>query len=98
MVKTLMVVCGTGIATSTVATGKIKDYLDSEGLGDQVKLLQSKISDEVSAIRNGDYDIVVSTTMVPSDIKSQVINGVPLITGIGKENVFSKIQEEIQKN
>lgn len=95
MVKSLMVVCGTGIATSTIATGKIKTYLESEGLSSKVKLLQSKISDEVSAIRNGDYDIVVSTTIVPNDIKDKVINGVPLITGIGKENVFNKIKDAI---
>lgn len=95
MVKSLMVVCGTGIATSTIATGKIKAYLDSEGLLDKVKLLQSKISDEVSAIRNGDYDIVVSTTMVPSDIKDKVINGVPLITGVGAQAVFDNIKKSI---
>ncbi|CUW09127.1 PTS sugar transporter subunit IIB [Leuconostoc gasicomitatum] len=91
MVKSLMVVCGTGIATSTIATGKIKAFLSSEGKDKEVKFLQSKISDEVSAIRNGDYDIVVSTTMVPHEIQDKVINGVALLTGIGTQKVFDQI-------
>lgn len=97
MAKRLMVVCGTGIATSTVATGKIKDYLEKEGLSQEVTFLQSKIADEVSAIKNDDYDIVVSTTMVPTEIKDKVINGVPLLTGIGVDKVFDEIKEDIKK-
>ncbi|ADG41244.1 phosphoenolpyruvate-dependent sugar phosphotransferase systemEIIB, probable galactitol specific [Leuconostoc kimchii IMSNU 11154] len=95
MKKSLMVVCGTGIATSTIATGKIKAYLEKEGLLDNVKFLQSKISDEVGAIRNGDYDIVVSTTIVPNDIKEKVINGVPLLTGVGTQSVFDHIKNAL---
>lgn len=95
MAKSLMVVCGTGIATSTVATGKIKDYLESVGKNDQVKFLQSKIADEVSAIENDDYDIVVSTTMVPSAIKDKVINGVALLTGVGTQKVFDEIEAKL---
>ena len=36
--KTLMVVCGSGIATSTVVEGKIRDFLDSKGVLDKVKM------------------------------------------------------------
>ena len=95
MTKSLMVVCGTGIATSTIATGKVKEYLASVGKTDQVKFLQSKIADEVSAIENADYDIIVSTTMVPSAIKDKVINGVPLLTGVGTQKVFDEIEEQL---
>lgn len=94
--KTLMAVCGTGIATSTVATSKIKAYLEQEGLLDQVHFLQSKIADEVNPIANGDYDIVVSTTMVPENIKDKVINGVSLLTGINVNNVFDEIKTAIE--
>lgn len=94
--KDLMVVCGTGIATSTVATGKIKDYLEDQGLIDQVVFHQSKIADEVANIENGDYDIVVSTTMVPSNIKDKVISGVPLLTGIGIDSVLEEIKKEVE--
>lgn len=96
MAKSLMVVCGTGIATSTVATGKIKAYLEQEGLTSQVHFLQSKIADEVSAISNDEYDIVVSTTMVPSSIQSKVINGVPLLTGMGADKVLEEVKAKIE--
>ncbi|HWO78206.1 MAG TPA: PTS sugar transporter subunit IIB [Bacillus sp. (in: firmicutes)] len=91
--KKLLIMCGTGIATSTVVTGKVKTWLAENGLENQVQLYQSKISEELSRI--DDYDIVVSTTLVPDNIKSKVIDGVPLLTGIGKEEMFEKIKQQI---
>lgn len=91
--KKLLIMCGTGIATSTVVTGKVKTWLAENGLENQVQLYQSKISEELSRIN--DYDIVVSTTLVPDNIKEKVIDGVPLLTGIGKEEMFDKIKEQI---
>ncbi|KQL52960.1 PTS galactitol transporter subunit IIB [Heyndrickxia shackletonii] len=91
--KKLLIMCGTGIATSTVVTGKVKTWLAENGLENQVQLYQSKISEELSRIN--DYDIVVSTTLVPDNIKDKVIDGVPLLTGIGKEEMFEKIKEQI---
>jgi len=91
--KKLLIMCGTGIATSTVVTGKVKTWLSENGLGKQVKLYQSKICVELRRI--DEYDIVVSTTLVPDNIKDKVIDGVPLLTGIGKEEMFEKIKEQI---
>ncbi|MBU5267569.1 PTS sugar transporter subunit IIB [Virgibacillus proomii] len=91
--KTLLIMCGTGVATSTVVTGKIKDWLKENNLENTVKLYQSKISDEINSIDN--YDVVISTTIVPDNLKSKVINGVPLLTGVGKEDVFIQLKEKL---
>lgn len=91
--KKLLIMCGTGIATSTIVTGKVKTWLEENGLQNKVKLYQSKISEELSRI--DDYDIIVSTTLVPDNIKSKVIDGVPLLTGIGKETMFEQIKTQI---
>lgn len=91
--KKLLIMCGTGIATSTIVTGKVKTWLEENGLQNKVKLYQSKISEELSRI--DDYDIIVSTTLVPDNIKSRVIDGVPLLTGMGKEEMFEKIKTQI---
>nr|SFZ88763.1 PTS system, galactitol-specific IIB component [Loigolactobacillus rennini] len=91
--KKLMIMCGSGVATSTVVTGKVKSWLADEGLADQVKLYQSKVAEEVNHI--DDYDVIVSTTLVPANIKDKVINGVPLLTGVGAEAVFSEIKKEL---
>lgn len=91
--KKLLIMCGTGVATSTIVTGKVKTWLAENGLENKVKLYQSKISEELSRI--DDYDIIVSTTLVPDNIKSKVIDGVPLLTGIGKDTMFEKIKTQI---
>ncbi|MFU0792190.1 PTS sugar transporter subunit IIB [Virgibacillus proomii] len=91
--KKLLIMCGTGVATSTVVTGKIKDWLKENNLENTVKLFQSKISDEINSIDN--YDVVISTTIVPDHLKSKVINGVPLLTGVGKEDVFIQLKEKL---
>ncbi|MCP0888032.1 PTS sugar transporter subunit IIB [Ligilactobacillus sp. WILCCON 0076] len=93
--KKLMVMCGSGVATSTVVMGKIKNWLANEGLESEVKLYQSKVAEEVNHV--DDYDVVVSTTLVPESIKSKVINGVPLLTGVGTDVVFGKIKAELTK-
>ncbi|KRO00831.1 PTS sugar transporter subunit IIB [Companilactobacillus kimchiensis] len=92
--KKLMIMCGSGVATSTVVMGKVKQWLADEGLESQVKLYQSKVAEEVNHI--DDYDIVVSTTLVPDNIKDKVINGVPLLTGMGSDQVFEEIKKEIE--
>ncbi|MCI2028704.1 MAG: PTS sugar transporter subunit IIB [Lentilactobacillus buchneri] len=92
--KTLMVVCGSGIATSTLAEGKIKEYLQEQGLLDQVKIYKSNIAEQVNHV--DDYDAFVSTTIVPDNIKDKVISGVPLLTGVNQNKVFEAIVDKLQ--
>ena len=93
--KKLLIMCGTGIATSTVVTGKMKDWLKEKGLDSEVKLYQSKVADEVKKI--DDYDVVVSTTVVPDSIKDKVIMGLPFLTWIGTEEMFAEIEKKIKE-
>lgn len=87
--KTLMVVCGSGIATSTVVEGKIRDFLDSKGLLDKVKMLKGNIAEQINHI--DDYDAFVSTTVVPDDVKDKVISGLPILTGVGADKAYDQI-------
>lgn len=91
--KKLLVVCGAGHATSTIAVAKVNAWLDKEGLSDQVKIYQSKIADELNKI--DDYDAVISTTIVPDSIKSKVVNGLGLLTGIGADQIFEEVKERM---
>lgn len=93
--KKLLIMCGTGVATSTVVTGKVKDWLAGEGLQDQVTLYQSKVADEVNRIN--DYDVVISTTIVPDNIRDKVIDGLPLLTGMGIDEMYDKVREQLNK-
>lgn len=93
--KKLLIMCGTGVATSTIVTNKVKEWLRSKGLTNEVKLYQSKVADEMKRI--DDYDIIVSTTVVPDSIKEKVIMGLPLLTGFGTDEMYAEIEKKIRE-
>lgn len=93
--KKLLIMCGTGVATSTIVTNKIKEWLKEKELDQDVKLYQSKIADEMNKIDN--YDIIISTTVVPDSIKEKVIMGLPLLTGVGADEMFAEIEKQIRE-
>lgn len=92
--KKLLVVCGAGHATSTVAVSKIEKWLETESLRNKVEIHQSKISDELNNLDN--YDAVVSTTIVPDSAKDKVINGLGLLTGIGTDKIFDDLKSRME--
>ena len=93
--KKILVICGAGHATSTIAVSKIEKWLSDNNLASDAKIYQSKIADELNKF--DDYDVVVSTTVVPDSVKAKVINGVSLLTGVGREKVFEQIRKELEK-
>ena len=84
--KKLLIVCGAGHATSTIAVAK--------GYSDKVKIYQSKIADELNKI--DDYDAVISTTIVPDSIKDKVIQGLPLLNGMGVDQVYDQLKTRLE--
>ena len=89
--KKLLIVCGAGHATSTIAVAKVSAWL--EGYSDKVKIYQSKIADELNKI--DDYDAVISTTIVPDSIKDKVIQGLPLLNGMGVDQVYDQLKTRL---
>ncbi len=91
--KKVFIVCATGIATSTMLKVKIEKFLDSKGI--EAELHQYRIA-ELSPDRVN-ADVIVSTTSVPDDIseKAPVIDGLPLITGIGQDKVFEELYKKL---
>ncbi|WP_294963272.1 PTS sugar transporter subunit IIB [uncultured Gilliamella sp.] len=91
--KKLLIMCGAGHATSTIAVSKVNKWLSDEKLTDQVKIYQSKIADELNKMDA--YDVVVSTTIVPESIKAKVINGLPLLTGVNLTEFFAELKRRL---
>jgi galactitol PTS system EIIB component len=93
MKKKVLVICGTGVATSTVIMGKLQQFLKEKGI--QAELKQSKVTDVLNLASQ--YDVVISTTIVPPSITSKVrvINAVPILTGMGKDEVFAEIESAL---
>jgi len=75
-----------------VIMNKLKEFFAEKQM--QVQLDQSKVSDILSV--GNDYDLIVSTTIVPPTIKTKVVNAIPLLTGVGKEKVFNDILEALK--
>lgn len=90
--KTLLIVCGAGHATSTIAVAKVQEWLNQNKYTD-VKIYQSKLADELNKI--DDYDAVISTTIVADGIKDKVINGLPLLTGVGVDQLYADLKERL---
>jgi PTS system galactitol-specific IIB component len=89
--KKVYLVCGTGIATSAVLRVKIEEYLDEHNMQATVQQLR------VAELNPGfvDADVIVSTTAIPPEIqeKAPVVDGIPLITGIGEQEALQKVLE-----
>lgn len=94
MAKNLLFVCATGIATSTAVTEKVMEFLKEKGVTD-VNYSQTNVASVQSTA--DDADLIVSTTKIPYELTTPVINGLPLITGVREEKVLDAIYEELTK-
>lgn len=90
--KRILVVCGTGVATSTVVVSKIREHLESKGI--EAKIDKGKVMDLLSG--NFDADLIVATTDVPESVSVPSVAALPLLTGVGEEAVFAEIDEYLR--
>ncbi len=85
--KRVLIICGTGIATSTVVAIKVREHLLEAGI--EAIVDQGKVMDLLNGEVNA--DLIVATTEVPSSVKVPVVAALPLLIGIGEEKVFEEI-------
>jgi len=88
MTKTVIVSCGTAIATSTVAAKAIEEACKAAGI--KVVTKQCKAA-EIKAYVDQGADLIVTTSQVRFDPGIPVINGLAFLTGIGKDKVIEEI-------
>ncbi|MEV8253303.1 PTS sugar transporter subunit IIB [Rhodoglobus sp. NPDC076762] len=88
--KRILVICGTGVATSTVVVTKIRTFCESKGL--DAKITQGKVADTLRG--NLDADFIVATTQVPDSVGIPVIAGLPFLTGMGLDKVYAEIEQQ----
>lgn len=90
--KKVLIICGTGVATSTVVATKVREHLDAAGIGAEV--FQGKVMDLVGG--GAGADLIVSTTEVPAEVTIPVVRALPLLTGIGQEEVLDQIADALR--
>lgn len=85
--KRVLIICGTGVATSTVVAAKVRDHLAAESI--PATVTQGKVMDLVSG--TVEADLIVATTEVPASVTVPVVRALPLLTGVGEEGVLQEI-------
>jgi PTS system galactitol-specific IIB component len=91
--KRILVACGTAVATSTVVAKAIEEACKQAGIS--VTTQQCKASEIMMLLEQG-ADLVVTTTPVPNDIQVPVIQGLPFLTGIGREQTLKQIIDTLK--
>lgn len=89
---TIVVSCGTAIATSTHVSLKLKELLGERGLS--IHTIQCRVSEVTDYADQA--DLVVTTAQIPFDLPVPVINGLPFLTGVGIEEVIDSIEKELE--
>lgn len=93
MGKKILVACGTGICTSTMAAKKLISELEKRGKAKDITVNQCKISEVVS--KAPDYDLIIATTQVSSEVKTPVVQGIAFLTGVGIDKVVDQVIEKL---
>jgi len=89
--KVILVACGTGIATSTMAAKSIESAMEDRGY--DIITRQCKTA-EIKARLNG-VDLLVTTTSFSEDIGVPIIRTLAFLTGMGKEEAIDQIVEAL---
>ncbi|MHC1684413.1 MAG: PTS sugar transporter subunit IIB [Clostridiaceae bacterium] len=85
--KVILIACGAGIATSTVVCERVERLVKEHKLNASV--VQCKIAEVAS--KQGDADLIVSTTILPTKYNIPALKGTPYITGIGADKLDAEI-------
>ena len=94
-IKRILLACGTGVVTSTLATSRLNDAMKERGLEGTYTLGQCKVAELVSMMEG--YDIIVSTTQAPANLTKPFINGLPILTGVGVEKVWDELEKFLKE-
>ena len=94
--KKVLVVCGNGIASSSVMLAELQDYLNDQSVSD-VNLDKISLMDCTDDVFNG-YDLIVSSTKLDKpNVTTPIIVGTALLTGINEDSVLEEIKDELTK-
>jgi PTS system galactitol-specific IIB component len=103
--KTILVCCGSGVATSPQVANKINEYLTDEGLDAKAQATPKPIETAKSTVEN-DPNIIIYVGIAPADAelhevleKNDVTGmvGLPWLTGMGEEEADRKIASIVKK-
>lgn len=84
---TIAIVCGAGVATSTLIAARVREHLASHP--SPVRVVQATVMDLLSP--EFDADIVVSTVTIPDSLGIPAVSGMPVLLQTCPELTFEDI-------
>ncbi len=91
----ILVMCGSSIATSTLAAVKIEEEAERRKI--RVNVKKGKVADADMLVKFTKADIIVATSVIDAREDVPVFSGVPLLTGIGQKELYDQIFKKIQE-
>ncbi len=93
MAKTVIVSCGTGIATSTVVAKAIEEACKEAGIDVITKQCKGQ---EIPELLKQGADLIVTTSVMRFDPGIPVVKGLAFLTGVGKDEVVQEILDHLR--
>ncbi|MEE8357289.1 MAG: PTS sugar transporter subunit IIB [Anaerolineales bacterium] len=93
MPKTVIVSCGTGIATSTVAAKAIEEACKEAGIDVITKQCKGQ---EIPELLKQGADLIVTTSTLRFDPGIPVVKGLAFLTGVGKDQIVQEILDHLK--
>ena len=90
--KRIVVICGTGIATSTVVAKKTEDLCRANSI--PVEIIQGRAVEANQLSENADM-VITTTPSLRLRRDVPIINGIPFLNGIGEETLREDILKAI---
>lgn len=90
--KTIIVACGAGVATSSILTNKISELLDKNGIDHRI--IQCSLNEVSNYVDSA--DLVVSSMKIYNELKIPKILGIAYLTGIDEFEISKMILEVLQ--
>ncbi len=94
MTKTVIVSCGTGIATSTVAAIAIEEACKEAGIDVITKQCKGQ---EIPELLKQGADLIVTTSVMRFDPGIPVVKGLAFLTGVGKDEIVQEILDHLRE-
>lgn len=103
--KTILVCCGTGVATSPQVSNKINDFLVEQGLDQLAKATPEPIGEAKTTIEN-DSNVIIYVGIAPADKELQEVLdannvvgmvGLPWLTGMGQDEANQKVADIVKQ-
>lgn len=93
--KNVLVACGSGIATATLVSMKLEELFARNGI--KADIVRCRIHEVDYFLKSqGKTDLIVATSTVPGVKGVPVLNAVPIISGVGREELDKKILEVLK--